>query len=385
MKQESFPAELRELLRLVRCALGTAEGVGFEWRGLQMEEFLRCVRRHRLGAFLHDQVPEEVKAELPEQVRDELERLARENLRRSLSQIAQILDLTERLREQGVGVLSVKGPVMGQELYGKPGVRFSRDIDLLIRPVDFDAAEQILRTQGYVRVHPDFEMTPRQREHFLKLQNGCEYEGRNGMVDLLWRLEDEKDVEAAWSNTSRVEVSGHAVEVLPPAVGVAHFFAHGTRHGWHRLFWIVDAAMLLRRGDVDWEAVLERMEQHPLRRSVQLGARLARDLLGVQLPGTLAAGMRSDREIEWLVRQSYREMTMEPERERVISEWVGSAVYRLRIRPDFRDKAGEFFPPRGVLPLSWKMVRLPDGWYWLYYVIAPLAWLRCRIEGRAGR
>jgi hypothetical protein len=53
------------------------------------------------------------------------------------------------LAEAGIRSISLKGPLMGEAIYGDAGRRPSSDVDLLVAPVQLRAAVEVIRTLGY--------------------------------------------------------------------------------------------------------------------------------------------------------------------------------------------------------------------------------------------
>ncbi len=53
------------------------------------------------------------------------------------------------LADAGIRSTALKGPLLGEALYGDPGRRLSGDIDLLIAPGELNAAVEVVRTLGY--------------------------------------------------------------------------------------------------------------------------------------------------------------------------------------------------------------------------------------------
>mgnify|MGYP003337904873 CR=1 FL=1 len=71
---------------------------------------------------------------------------------------------------------------------------------------------------------------------------------------------------------------------------------HGTKEQWRTLGWIEDFALLIeRRSGLDWAAIHRRAEARGCGGSVVLGALLARDLLGADLPPALGSLAAADR------------------------------------------------------------------------------------------
>jgi Uncharacterised nucleotidyltransferase len=56
------------------------------------------------------------------------------------------------LRQAGVEVLPLKGATLSRSLYGDPGIRVAKDIDLLVEADQLDRAAAILARRGYRRV-----------------------------------------------------------------------------------------------------------------------------------------------------------------------------------------------------------------------------------------
>jgi hypothetical protein len=59
---------------------------------------------------------------------------------------AQLLD---DLEAAGIAALPLKGATLARDLYGDPGLRLAKDIDLLVDPAELDAATAVLRRRGY--------------------------------------------------------------------------------------------------------------------------------------------------------------------------------------------------------------------------------------------
>src|SRR5271156_2734678 len=57
--------------------------------------------------------------------------------------------LLQQFSLHGIEVLSLKGPVMAEALYGRMGLRPSDDLDLLVQPQDFARAQTLLTGLGF--------------------------------------------------------------------------------------------------------------------------------------------------------------------------------------------------------------------------------------------
>jgi hypothetical protein len=54
------------------------------------------------------------------------------------------------LADAGIASMPLKGPLLGEAIYGDPGRRLSSDIDLLVAPESLSAAVEVVRELGYV-------------------------------------------------------------------------------------------------------------------------------------------------------------------------------------------------------------------------------------------
>jgi hypothetical protein len=59
------------------------------------------------------------------------------------------LRVTAMLAEGGIRSAALKGPLLGEAIYGDPGRRLSSDIDLLVAPEDLQPAVKVVRGLGY--------------------------------------------------------------------------------------------------------------------------------------------------------------------------------------------------------------------------------------------
>lgn len=80
------------------------------------------------------------------------ERLARDQistLRSNLAQLAETMECQAVLRQNGITSLAFKGVARQLQLYNRPDVRISSDIDLLVNPTDYPKACSVLAATGY--------------------------------------------------------------------------------------------------------------------------------------------------------------------------------------------------------------------------------------------
>lgn len=381
---DGWPPELRLLVAHLRLALGTGTAADHE-RSRQPADWtawLRWVERHRVGSFLHHRLPAAARAGLPEPVAAELRTMAVLNVQRALARTGELLRLAAEWERAGRRVIAFKGPVLARQLYGEAGLRAAGDLDLLVAPADAAAASAALRGDGYRRTYPDFELTPLQWEKFLRLQHELNHHhaGRGITVELQWRLEELPPVafDELWRARGSVNLAGQSLATLPAEISALHLFAHGARHGWASLFWLLDIALLLPAAGPGLWAVACRLR---LTRPLLQGVTLAGQLFGVTPPDDLREPLaRADADGP-LLAEARRRISLPEVRQAGLGPVFRDTLYAFRLQETWRGRLG-LIQPRLLSPQNWKRWPLPDRWFWLYYPASPVLWMWRRLRGR---
>ena len=381
----AWPAEFRAVVGLLRCALGTADTLSaFAGDGALRPGVLNALLgRHRIGAFLRHRLPAAERSRLPAPVQAHLDQAAQETARRALVRSAELVRLSRILGTAGVPFLSVKGPLLAQSLYGGLGGRHAGDLDLFIRPDQLAAVDQALRGAGCRRSMPDFELTPRQWREFLRLKHEFEYfnDTTGVRIEVEWRLAGLSELTFA-DEQARGEstiLGGEKILRLPQETEFLYLFTHGAGHGWFRLFWLVDVALLLQRQPhVDWPRLMKAARQHGVETAVWQGTRLAEVLLGVPLPAALRVPAARETSVRWLASKAVRAL-LRSDRERAgVMELFRQTRYQWHLSSGWSGKAA-LLRPRLMSPTNWQALPLPDRWFGLYYAAAPFLWVRRRL------
>jgi hypothetical protein len=371
---ENLPPELRLVLGLLRVALKTGEAT--EIAGLchsvDWTAFGGCVERHRVGAFLHHRLPPEVRSALPGMVVQHLQHQSQTNVRRALMQAAELVRLVKLLEEKNIPVISLKGPLLSRQLYGELGLRHAGDIDLLVKPENAGRANALLLEAGYRRLAPDFELTPRQEKQYVQLRHEFSYQAAppRPRMEMTWRLEPFSNLDDAWPRTIKQELGGYQIHTLPPDVNARYLFQHGSGHAWFRLFWLVDAALLLAHSETDWADLLAQARAEKNERSLLQGARLAGELLGTPVLAAFLAGPGEQRKLAAFTAEATRWMARDAGVIEKPAWFFRQIIYKARLQQGWRAKYG-ILRQRLLFVRGWKMLRLPDWCFALYYPAMP--------------
>lgn len=166
-----------------------------------------------------------------------------------LAQIAAQTEICRLLNGAGIRFLVLKGTPLSLLLFGDPVRRCSGDVDLLVAPGDFAAASRVLHDAGF-----------RPLENMPVLTGDPAHDGsirdlsvRRGSVllELHQRLTGNPQrlpfgFDELYAGRQMVQMGDGSVPTLGPAHLGIYLFVHGACHGWQRLSWLTDIALLCR-------------------------------------------------------------------------------------------------------------------------------------------
>lgn len=351
-------------------------------RPLDWQEVLHAALSHGLAPLLLPHLEALPAGVVPDPV---LERLRTESVRIAARSLYLARELTEVLRllvAEGIPAIPFKGPTLAVQAYGAVGLRSFGDLDLLVRPSAVSRVRKLLLARGYAAKYPQrLGFSAAQFDAFLAAEYNDEFvRGADGAkVEVHWHFAPrffgfQLDVADLWGRTEQVLLNGEHVNALSREDLLLVLCVHGAEHAWVSLEGIVAVAELLRdEPGIDWAALIQRAERAHARRVLRLGLLLAADLLAAPIPDWVERELRDDRIAADLVRKVAVNLfsgEMDPRREEhrprllafylaVKDRWIDQARFCLRLlaTPSERD---------------WKMVRLPDAFHLLYWIIRPI-------------
>jgi hypothetical protein len=221
-------------------------------RGVDWGRLWQLAESHRLLPLLHHHVAAGA-VPVPATSLPALKSLAEVNVRRALQLAAALIEVVDACAAEALPVISLKGPILAQQLYGAVSMRQIRDLDLLVRQADVPRLVRLLEARGYQlaqrqTAEPDAFVVkdlhhvsvadPRRRIrieiHYWLLRP----RGRrsHGFDDIAARLQP-------------VTFYGRQVQVLDDEAQLVYLCEHGAEHTWGRLEWLAGVSELARRVD----------------------------------------------------------------------------------------------------------------------------------------
>lgn len=187
------------------------------------------------------------------------------------------------LGSAGLPCAVLKGPPLGERLYGEAALRPCLDLDLLVAVADLDQAVAALDAAGWRAHGGPTARWQRRHHHHLVLQRP----GATG-VELHFRaltgFGGALPAEDLLGRAAPGEFRGRPVRRLAAEDEVLHLAVHAAGHGLGRLLWLVDIkAFLASHPGLDWVAVRRRARACGLGRAASWAFAAVADL-GAPVP-----------------------------------------------------------------------------------------------------
>ena len=297
--REGRVVETRRLLRL----LAHREGSDLEWPPAvtwDWRDFAEACNTHQLIPFVYCRLQGLTEAAVPAGLLEYLRTRFHEICARNYELARKLVDLTLMLHNQGIPALAYKGASLAMAVYGGLVRRHYNDVDLVIRKEQLVKAVHLMTGWGFKVVPPwglpliiPYVCQPENPRHvsWAKEISFCAPDSTY-CVDLHWQLGDRfwlslsPDVDKLWERAVRQDLPQGSVSTLCREDLLLALCAHGIRHRWICLKWLVDIAELLRKAaTLDWARIEEMVRIRPgAGASATVGVLLARDLLEASVP-----------------------------------------------------------------------------------------------------
>lgn len=212
---------------------------------LDWKMFMKLAIHHRVYPLIYLRlkgmdatlIPPEIMASLQQHYHNNVMKML--HLSREMSQICGVL------KDNGVRTLLLKGPILATQLYGDLAHRTSKDLDILVDVDDVEKVERVLLQLGYEL------QDERILENWKKTSHHMSYEHKqhSAQIEVHWRLNPHYDksfsFDSLWERRNDVMLSHQIYHYLGNEDLLSYLADHGARHGWFRLRWLMDIAMLL--------------------------------------------------------------------------------------------------------------------------------------------
>ena len=178
-----------------------------------------------------------------------LEKVVRESAFAELASLAELKRICERLGDQGIAPILLKGLALSQLCFKKIGWRTNHDIDLLIRPDELATCDRILAAMDYIRVEPHPALDAVQTDKWRRAHKDWVYihRSRRTIVEIHYRLFDNEPLcaEVDLREVEPLDLFGqHRILSLTGDALRSYLALHGLLHSWSRLKWLIDYELI---------------------------------------------------------------------------------------------------------------------------------------------
>lgn len=327
----------------------------------------KLVKKHRCNVYLK---PEK------EALTDQINRINKNFLLKQLKISAESIQLQKLAQQNNVRLLFPKGIVLDELLFEGKKERISRDVDFLIDSKDIAKMHSLLIEQGFGRIFPEFELSSPQLQGASKVLNQFAYfhPRKKVTVELHWRLFRNKKIfdvpfDELWKNKSSIKVDNNTLFYLSEDTLALFLIVHASLHGWERIFWLVDIALLFQKySKEDWISLKEKAIQHKLIKPVQQTFFLLEKWLGIKFDSGFKPAIEKDIEYNYLkkfvIDLDHYIYTKEPQdNQKDYIFYAAKMISKQRVYP---------FHLFNHSVLDFKTIPLPKQIYWLYPFMHPV-------------
>lgn len=215
------------------------------------------------------------------------------------------------LCKAGILLMPIKGMVFRYLLYGDPAVRPAVDIDILVRPGDFEAAHNALLQNGYKRVIDDHNRPITIEKIFERAYQHPEQSSTGTLVEIHQGFSQwnryRVGLNALWSRSVRPEILaqrtgigndislpfGPNTLVMSPEDTLVHQFIHNNIHMYNvpvRSF--IDAKLIIEKWRPNWGDVVKRSRKVAVCSGAYITLMICRRMFNVQIPNEVLEAVK---------------------------------------------------------------------------------------------
>ena len=301
------------------------------------------------------------------------------NSSRNLKLTRELLLIIENFEAKDIPIMPFKGPVLAEQVYGDIALRSFKDLDLLIPEREYNRAEELLKSLGYLN---NLKLTPAQNASFLKSEHHHHFgnDKTGTSLELHWRISTslfslQPDLSGAWNRAGITTILGKKVPSFSPEDTLLILCEHGARHQWSQLSWIYDVAGIIETKKINLPCLIEQSERIGNKRPLLLGLLLASDLLDTSLSPEIYWMAKGDKPVRENAEQVKKDLftrdSFEGSSELYASESRNELefYFLLMSRYQILGTLLRAFTPRMK---DFKIASLPDALFPLYYLVRPL-------------
>ncbi len=216
--------------------------------------------------------------------------LLRKSTRLTLRQLnlqKALLLVHKALAREAITHVFLKGACLNHQLFNNRTLRYSKDIDLLVKRADFLRVDNLLRKNGFHCKTPSKEVMWHVR---MNTKQDFNYfsTSTNVLVEAHWKTDyldvfNSSELGGWASKIQTIELYSHQIPVLSNHYNVLYLCFHASKHAWNRLIWLLDIINFIEKFKIDVCGLLKASEQQNLENMVYEMIALAKYYFEIEL------------------------------------------------------------------------------------------------------
>ncbi|GIP43225.1 hypothetical protein J45TS6_16840 [Paenibacillus sp. J45TS6] len=263
------------------------------------EKFIELIIHHRVYPLIFPKL-HHISSKVPADVMKQLAHGVMTNTLFMMKLTAELERLLSSLEGAGVKVLTLKGPILSQELYGDLAHRTSKDLDLLVNYNDVEATLSLLEGLGYIKEYeqPHILGSWKWKDHHIPLIHPA----LKIQVEIHWSLNPSgaKNVPFTklWERRRTTTIVNREVSYLGQEDLFVYLISHGARHGWFRLRWLTDIDRIIRNQQLNDDLTFF-MDEHEAKHYAGQTFYLCSELLNTPLRSDMKLVAEEKISVKW--------------------------------------------------------------------------------------
>jgi hypothetical protein len=289
------------------------------------------------------------------------------------------------VERSGTPILSFKGPALALQLYNAPDAREYGDLDFFINlnKKNLNSLLNALEPLGYKESIPAVKLSEA-RLYKLK-RNYDQFRLRNDEKEVSIEIHSQESgsfqmlysmpVDDLFQRAQSRSWQEQDFLCFGKEDHTTCIFAHGAKHAWSSLHWILDAAEILNdRWHLDWPAYLNEVRYLGLERVFTSSINLVTSLFDIQLPKPLSnfevGDYRAARNLSHYSKELLQNKVSGPTGIRAMARF--NVLYRSRLKREMKHKIKTF--TKLIVPTNndFEMISIPEAFLFLYWIIRPI-------------
>ena len=221
----------------------------------------------------------------------------------------ELLKISSDFGAHNIEIIPYKGPVLALQAYGALDVRPFVDLDIIVARSQVADAQRLLFDFGYrpaPRTIGEVTMDLACSDIFQRLtfENTFVRPAQSRtqpvcQIDVHWEVAPPHtlsfDFDFLLRNCIEIELCGQKIRSLKPELMLIVLCAHGTKHKWTEMKWIVDVVELLRRNpELDWDEVYRIAARNRIAKKIDLALLICVAAFGTEIPKTIAEKIQKE-------------------------------------------------------------------------------------------